>query len=584
MVLQMTRPTKGPDGVFRIRMGVPKDLRAIIGKVELKESLRTKDAGEAKRAGPGVTARFEAIIANARTGQRVLSDREVAAFCGDWYRREAARWGQNVGRASDWEWSETLLLERWQETETGARDLSPEPDDHVEAAKLLRAAGHPSDPRTAGRVAAGLIEAKLLLARLMQARAAGDWSQDVNPATFPPVVIETVAAVKTGVGDADPRNGPAISALGLRYFAQQEAEGHKRHQVIAQERATVRGFVEVCGDRPAGAYGRGDVSLFLDTLRRLPAVYGRSPKDKGRQWSAIIAEADMQGAERIVEKTVKRHLSALAQFFRSAVDAGHITVAAHAELFAKRRFRPSTGARTQRDAWTPDGLKALFASPIWTGCHPQRRASPGSEIIRDAKFWIPILALFQGCRLEEFADLYGRDISCDAGTWFISMVETAEDSEAGTTRRTLKGSNATRNVPLHPEVLRLGFVEYARAKAPGPNDPLFPDLHPQGRDQRRGPRFTRDFGYYRRKIGVYLAGVGAHSFRHTAITRLRDVATSHQQERHVDFMLGHARGGGEGRERYDKGPALKEAAATLALLKYPELDLSALHLFPLSER
>lgn len=48
--------------------------------------------------------------------------------------------------------------------------------------------------------------------------------------------------------------------------------------------------------------------------------------------------------------------------------------------------------------------------------------------------------------------------------------------------------------------------------------------------------------------------------------------------RHVEFMFGHAGGGGEGRARYDKGPGLKAAAETLALLRYPEVDLSHLYI------
>ena len=62
------------------------------------------------------------------------------------------------------------------------------------------------------------------------------------------------------------------------------------------------------------------------------------------------------------------------------------------------------------------------------------------------------------------------------------------------------------------------------------------------------------------------------SFRHTANTRLRDAMLNEQQKRHIRYMLGHAQGGGEGEERYDKGPRLKAAAETLALLRYPELD------------
>lgn len=202
---------------------------------------------------------------------------------------------------------------------------------------------------------------------------------------------------------------------------------------------------------------------------------------------------------------------------------------------------------------------------------------PGNHIIRDAKFWLPILALFHGGRLEEFADLYRRDFDREGDVWFM-RIEVAEENEGeGTTKRRLKNANATRVLPLHPELVRLGFPAYVITIAPNPNDPLFPDLPPQGADQRRGARFTRDFGHYRKEIGVYRAGVAMHAFRHVVTTRLRDTITDTQQDRHVDFLLGHSSGGGEGKARYDKGPGLKAVAATLALLKFPEVDLSHLH-------
>ena len=84
---------------------------------------------------------------------------------------------------------------------------------------------------------------------------------------------------------------------------------------------------------------------------------------------------------------------------------------------------------------------------------------------------------------------------------------------------------------------------------------------------------TRWFVQYRKAVHLYREGVGMHAFRHTANTRLRDAITDWQQERHVAYLLGHSQGGGEGRERYDKGPGLRAAAETLNLLRYPELDL-----------
>jgi integrase len=362
------------------------------------------------------------------------------------------------------------------------------------------------------------------------------------------------------------------------FFVVREKRDKATHQVMGQERGTVRRFLEACGDRPVDGYHRGDISAFLDTLRRLPNTYGKSPKDKDRRLADIIAEADAKGAERLTDKTVKRHLSALSQFFRYAMDCGHIGNQVRRDLVDDHRFREERGARDQRDAWTPEELKKLFSSPVWTGCLSKaRRSTPGKQIIRDARFWLPVLALYHGARLEELADLYRRDVWCDAGTWAIRIVETEGNPESGDRR--LKTENAERVVPLHPEVIRLGFPEYVAEYAPGADDPVFPDLKPQGPDLKRGPRMTRWFVEYRRAIGLFRPGVSMHAFRHTAITRLTDAITDFQQKRHRDFMMDHAGGGGgEGDIRYDKGAGLKAMADTLALLRYPEVDLSQLYI------
>ena len=102
-----------------------------------------------------------------------------------------------------------------------------------------------------------------------------------------------------------------------------------REGTMVNERRTLRRFREVCGDRPVDGYGRGDVTRFLDTLRRLPATYGRSRRrDHDRPFAEIIAGADAKGAERLKDKTVKKHLSVLSQFFKFARDEGHLSQAA----------------------------------------------------------------------------------------------------------------------------------------------------------------------------------------------------------------------------------------------------------------
>jgi len=58
--------------------------------------------------------------------------------------------------------------------------------------------------------------------------------------------------------------------------------------------------------------------------------------------------------------------------------------------------------------------------------------------------------------------------------------------------------------------------------------------------------------------------------------RLRDAAVP---EEHADAIIGHAGGGGVGRD-YGKGLPLARLAASVAKVTMPGLDLSALYLRP----
>ena len=401
------------------------------------------------------------------------------------------------------------------------------------------------------------------------------------PAPAQPLAVEAVLAPAARSRSGKASAKPLFSSLVDAHLVCRRDIARQTHQVIGQERGTLRRFTEVCGDRPVDTYDRGDVTHFLNTLRRLPVAYGKSPRDKDLTLARIIERADATGAKRLDDRTVKRHLSALSVFFGHVRDLGHMSAVGRRELVDDHRFRSSKGARNQRDAWTSDELRRLFSSPVWTGSQARNRSQAGPTIIRDSYFWIPLLALYHGSRLEEVADLYGRDVFEDVWqggrTWAIRVTPTEEDAETGVKERRLKTDNAKRTIPLHPELVRLGFLDYVQTTAPGPDDPVFPDIEPQGADGKRGPRITRWFGEYRRTLGLDRPGVGMHAMRHTAITRLSDVITDEQQKRHRNFIMGHA-SGGEGDTRYDKGPGLAASAATLGLLRFPEVDLRHLYI------
>ena len=406
------------------------------------------------------------------------------------------------------------------------------------------------------------------------AMASGSKSFEVGAVGKPPPVV-VAPQMPVAPPPRPPKPPPRFaSSFVEEHFAARAEEG-ARQQVMNQDRTTLRLFFEMCGDRPFAAYGRGDVSKFLGALRKLPVLHGKSPHYRGRMLE-IIAEADRRGDKRrLREGTVQRHFSALTQFFMLGVDheEGQITNTERFNLLDGFTFRLEKGASRQREEWPVADLIILFTSPLYTGCRRARRWMRGKEIIRDARFWIPLLALFHGARVEEFCDLYRRDIRQDeGGTWFMDIREW-EDEEGGD-RRTLKTHAAERKVPIHPELLRMGFLDCVERRAPRGDDPVFPDLPRQGADGKRGPAFTRWFGRYRKAIGVFREGVAAHSFRHNAETRLN---AARADARHVDYLMGHEPVGSEGRRRYDKGPSPSESIHNLALLAFPELDFSILY-------
>ena len=212
-------------------------------------------------------------------------------------------------------------------------------------------------------------------------------------------------------------------------------------------------------------------------------------------------------------------------------------------------------------------LRKLFTSPIWTGCHPFFRSRQGDEVIRDARFWLPLLGLFHGNRLEEFAQLRREDVGQADGVPYLRITD--EDG------RQLKNEQSRRDVPLHSELIRIGFLDYVAEATALPSDQVFPELRPRGTDRKLGYSFSKQFSAYRTAIGVRRRGLDYHSFRHGLTTKLYQAEVA---EAWIDLLTGHDAGGGESRRRYLKGIPLPQLRGALERVTWPELDLSALYL------
>ena len=287
-----------------------------------------------------------------------------------------------------------------------ARDF---PSVQETVAILLEEHGLPDS--SANALAYGILEANVCLFEEAQRRTRG-----LSPVVLLPDPPERAAPALPSPAPVPP--SPLFSALLPKYIELAVSEKGWRGQSLAQNKATFAMFQEVCDDQPVNSYTRTMLSEFYDTLRALPALYSKDRRWRGRPLKEVVEASKEDTAERLTMKTVKRHFSALGGFFTYAKRHGHTTGdnPAHGFEFPKKG-RGNRG----RKMWEGDKLRRLFQSPVWTGCHPVFRTKAGPQIIRDDKFWLPLLGLYHGNRLEEFAQLRREDVKQDAGIWYLDI-------------------------------------------------------------------------------------------------------------------------------------------------------------------
>jgi integrase len=120
----------------------------------------------------------------------------------------------------------------------------------------------------------------------------------------------------------------------------------------------------------------------------------------------------------------------------------------------------------------------------------------------------------------------------------------------------IKTVSARRPIPLHAELLRLGFIEYCELI---PQGNLWPEL--PKREGKAGGFFSQFFGELRAKLGID-PSMSFHSLRHSARTNLVCAGVA---ESMVDRLLGHVGSGSVGARIYTHVPIQTMQAAINSL-------------------
>jgi integrase len=205
----------------------------------------------------------------------------------------------------------------------------------------------------------------------------------------------------------------------------------------------------------------------------------------------------------------------------------------------------------KKDRWSPFStkqLKTIFNAPLYTGCKDDEAGYdvPGPNRPRRGRFWVPLLALFTGMRLNVCCQLDVADVAKLDGVWVIYI---REDSESGADDKRVKSDAGQRFVPVHPELVRIGFHKYVQERKKAGDAKLFPEL-PRGKNGYYSDPFGKWFGRFLKKAGAKAPRTSFHSFRHSYRDALREAGISPER---VRALGGWAGGSGGAEEIYGGG-------------------------------
>ncbi|MBU2326317.1 MAG: site-specific integrase [Alphaproteobacteria bacterium] len=243
------------------------------------------------------------------------------------------------------------------------------------------------------------------------------------------------------------------------------------------------------------------------TVRRFDATLGKmAVQDVTTQH--IIAFKDALLAEGKTPENINVIIPFLGTLFNHAVKNGLISSnpAKGVKIVDKRR------AKEKRLHFDRDELKALFSGPVhMDGARP---VGGGGE----AAYWLPLLALYTGARQTELGQLHPDDVyeetylDQDDNEQSVWVMRFAENETRG---QKVKNAGSERRIPIHSDLIKLGFLKVAGAAGAGRRERIFDKIKPTAEGELMG-NWSKWFGRYLRKVcGVNNVRVVFHSFRHS---------------------------------------------------------------------
>lgn len=256
--------------------------------------------------------------------------------------------------------------------------------------------------------------------------------------------------------------------------------------------------------------------------------------------------------DQIAVRTIaKVYLPTIRSLFKWAVMKQKMVMnpAADAKQAAPKRIRSREAGYTHGEA-----IILLTASRAYSP-----KLSPKGKVLENAKVtaakrWVPILCAYTGARISELTQLRREDLRIEEEHWIARITP-----EAGRVK-----TGQYRDVPLHPQLVELGFPDYFESVASGPLFHMSPEPSRNYTHAQKMANRLRDWLHEEKLVPANVQP--CHGWRHRFKTVGIELGIA---ERVIDAIQGHAP-----RRSGDNYGDVTIKARCNAIGRFPTLELS----------
>jgi integrase len=315
-------------------------------------------------------------------------------------------------------------------------------------------------------------------------------------------------------------------------------------------------YIEYLGvDKPLQQITLTEHTGFRDALMKLPSNRSKKADFKGKSVAQLLG-MNVPNEHLMSRTTINNHLTRLNSFYRWLSNK-QLTNLPNLDKLGDKSGKKASELRA---VFNRADLLRIFSDQKFTQ----------HKFKHDYYFWVPLLALYTGCRLRELCQLAPEDVKLDDETEILYLDINDETSSAMKQlgfKKSLKTTTSRRQVPIHPHLLQLGFRHFVDEALKGGKATLF-TLKP-GSDGDAGVYVSKWFQRFRKQIGLEstTAKKDFHSFRHTFINALeeRDVHPDVNRD-----IVGHSHED-TNRSTYRKSAALRKLHQAICKIDFHDV-------------